>query len=317
MTVNKPVLVGGFVVGGLVLAVAAILLFGGTHWFSRTVRIVGVFQGSLSGLTVGSPVTFRGVNIGKVQGMQVQVDIKQHTGVIPIYMDLEPDKIAWTHGVFNMDIEGFQRAVSAGMRAQLRAESVVTGQLSVDLDFYPGTPVLLTHLAGGVPEIPTLPSDLQNLKDEVRDLNLRDLADKTRAALASMQHLLDEAGGKIGPVADSLRITLATVTDTMIAVQANSARTLEKIDQLAVEGRGQIATNGRDLDQLLRTAQATATQTETLVAALNDMTAPRSPMRDDLQASIRDLAASAGSLRTLTRELERNPAATLFKKAPR
>jgi hypothetical protein len=72
-----------------------------------------------------------------------------------------------------------------------------------------------------------------------------------------MQHLLDEAGGKIGPLADSLQKHAGTARNTLIAVQANSARTLENIDKLAVEGRGQIATNGRDLDQLLRTAQAT------------------------------------------------------------
>jgi paraquat-inducible protein B len=317
MTINKPVLVGTFVLGGLAIAVAAILLFGSTHWFSRTARIFGVFQGSVAGLAVGSPVTFRGVNIGKVQHMQVQVDLEHHTGVIPIYMEIEPDKIVWTHGVFRMDSEGFQRVVSAGLRAQLRSDSLVTGQLSVDLDFYPGTPVLLTHLSGDVPEIPTMPSDMQNLKDEIRDMNLRELADKTRAALASMQHVLDEAGGKIGPLADGLRDTLATARGTLTAVQKDAVRTLDNIDKLAVEGRGQIATNGRDLDQVLRTAQATAAQAETLVASLNELTADRSPLRDDLQSSVRDLAASAGSLRTFTRELERDPTGTLFKKPRR
>jgi len=317
MTSNKPILVGAFVFGGLALAVVAILLFGGMQLFTRTILIVGVFQGSVAGLNVGSPVTFRGVNIGKVQRMQVEVDVLNHTGIIPVYMQLEPEKIAWTHGHFSKDAKGFQDAVSAGLRAQLRSESLVTGQLSVDLDFYPGAAALLTSLSGEEPQIPTMPSDMQNLKDEIRDLNLRELSEKTRGALASMQRLLDSANDKFGPLADSLGSTLATARNTLIAVQANSARTFENIDKLAVEGRGQIATNGRDLDQLLRTAQATVTQADVLLTSLNDLTAERSPMRDDLQASVRDLAASAGSLRTFTRELERDPTRTLFKKAPR
>jgi paraquat-inducible protein B len=86
---------------------------------------------------------------------------------------------------------------------------------------------------------------------------------------------------------------------------------------LLFEGRGQIATNGRDLDELLRTAQTTAAQAEKLVATLNDMTAPRSPLRDDLQSSVRDLAASAGSLREFTHDLERDPTGTLFRKTAR
>jgi paraquat-inducible protein B len=315
MTDKKPLLVGAFVLGGLVLGVSAILLFGGMQVFVRTVRIMSVFSGSVSGLTVGSPVTFRGVTIGKVQGMQVQLDETNHTGVIPVYMDLEPDRVAWTHGHRN-DAASLREAINAGLRAQLRSQSLVTGQLSVDLDFYPGTPMVLTHLSNSSFEVPSMPSDMQNLKDEVRDLNLRDLADKARLAFASVQRLLDDASGRIGPLADGLQSTLTTARNTMLAVQVNSARTLDNIDKVAVEGRGQLATNGRDLDQLLRTAQATAAHADKLVISLNDLTSPRSPLRDDLQSSARDLAASAGSLRTFTRDLQRNPAGTLFKKAP-
>jgi len=317
MTNNKPLFVGAFVFGGLALTVAAILLFGGMHLFTRTVRIVGVFQGSVAGLNVGSPVTFRGVNIGKVLRMQVEVDVANHTGIIPVYMQLEPDKIAWTHGHFSKDVKGFQDAVSAGLRAQLRSDSLVTGQVSVDLDFYPDTAGLLTPLSGEARQIPTVPSDMQNLKDEIRDLDLRELSEKTRGALASLQRLVDTANDKIGPLADSVGSTLATARTALIAVQANSARTFDNIDKLAVEGRGQIATNGRDLDELLRTAHATVTQADALLTSLNELTAERSPLRDDLEASVRDLAASAGSLRTFTREFERNPARTLLKKAPR
>jgi paraquat-inducible protein B len=318
MTANKPLLVGAFVLGGLALGVLAILLFGSAHLFSKTARFVSVFTGSVAGLTVGSPVTFRGVTIGKVENIQVQLDEKNHTGVIPVYMVIEPDKVEWTNGSFRSpDAPSIAAAIKAGLRAQLRSESLVTGQLSVDLDFYPGSPIVAAHLKGKTLELPTMPSDMQNLKNEISDLHLRDLADKTRLTMVSMQRLLDEAGGRIGPLADSLQTTLEVTRSTLVALQGNSARTLEDIDKLAVEGRGQIATNGRDLDQLLRTAQATAAQAETLVATLNDMTAPRSPIRDDLQSSVRDLAASAGSLRAFTHDLERDPTGTLFRKTPR
>jgi len=317
MTVNKPILVGAFVMGAFGLAVIAILLFGSMHLFTRTSLIVGVFQGSVAGLNVGSPVTFRGVNIGKVTRMQVQVNVVHHTGIIPVYMEIEPDKIAWVGGQFHADARSFQDSVSAGIRAQLRSDSLVTGQLSVDLDFHPGTPAPLTHLSGDDPEIPTMPSDLQNLKEEIQDLNLRELTEKTRLALASMQHLLDDADRQIGPLTMSLRTTLDAARSTLIDVRSHSVRTLDHIDTLAVEGRGQIATEGRDLDQLIRTAQATATQADILVTSLNVLTAERSPLRDDLDSSVRDLADSAGSLRTFTRELERNPMGTLLKKPPR
>jgi len=317
MTANKPLLVGGFVLGGLALGVLAILIFGGSHLFSRTARLVSVFSGSVAGLGVGSPVSFRGVTVGKVEEIRVQLDETNHTGVIPVYMLIEPDKIEWTNGPFRGDAPSMAAAIKAGLRAQLRSESLVTGQLTVDLDFYPGKPIVLAHLKDKTLQVPTMPSGMQNLKDEISDMDLRDLAEKTRLTMASMQRLLDEAGRRIGPLAESLQSTLETTRNTLVAVQGNSARTLENIDKLALEGRSQIATNGRDLDQVLRTAEATAAQAEKLVATLNDMTAPRSPMRDDLQSSVRDLAASAGSLRAFTHDLERDPTATLFRKAAR
>jgi len=316
MTANKPLLVGAFVLGGLALGVLAILLFGGTHIFSRTSRIVSVFSGSVAGLSVGSPVTFRGVDIGKVQRILVQLDETNHTGVIPVYMVIEPDKVEWTNGSFRSDAPSMAAAINAGLRAQLRSQSLVTGQLSVDLDFYPGSPIVAAHLKGKTLELPTMPSDMQNLKDEIHELNLGDLSEKARRTLVSMQRLMDDAGNRIGPLADSLQSTLETARNTLVSLQGNSSRTLRNIDQLAAMSRGQIETNGRDLDQVLRTAQATAAQAEKLVTTLNDMTAPRSPLRDDLQSSVRDLAASAGSLRAFTHDLERDPAGTLFRKAP-
>jgi paraquat-inducible protein B len=50
------------------------------------------------------------------------------------------------------------------------------------------------------------------------------------------------------------------------------------------------------------------------VTSLNDMTGPRSPIRLDLESTLRDLSASAGSLRIFTRDLERNPLGTIMTK---
>jgi len=53
---------------------------------------------------------------------------------------------------------------------------------------------------------------------------------------------------------------------------------------------------------------STAQKNRALQAAANALDAARA----ELDAALRDLAASADSLRTLTRNLERNPAGTLF-----
>ena len=67
MAAARPAAVGGFVLGALALVVVAILLFGGSHLFAPRFRAVAFFHGSVAGLEIGAPVTFRGVRIGSVQ----------------------------------------------------------------------------------------------------------------------------------------------------------------------------------------------------------------------------------------------------------
>jgi len=313
MAAPRPLLVGSFVVGALVLAVLGILLFGGRQLFTRTTRVVVVFAGSVAGLDVGSPVTFRGVRIGKVGAIRVQIDVKSHEDSIPVYLDLEPARITWQDGTAPDGNSDLERSVKDGLRAQLISQSYVTGQLTVNLDVHPELPAREPLSIDGVLEIPSIPSDLQDLKDEFRRLDLPALGKQTRDALQSAQRTLDTLNGAIGPVTQELKSTLETTARSVAQIQADAARTLASIDQLANDGRGQLKTNGDDLDRLLQDAQRTTVEANTLLASLNDMTDSHSEMRGDLQASLRDLAASSRSLRSLTEDMQKNPVGTLLR----
>jgi paraquat-inducible protein B len=309
MTPARPVLVGSFVLGALALGVLAILIFGGSNLFAKNLRVVVVFKDSIAGLDVGAPVTFRGMQIGRVEGMRLHVDVKHQASWIPVHLEINLDRISWTNGPGG-DRADLQAAVDAGLRAQLVSQGLVSGEASVNLDYYPGTPALRAGHPEDAFEIPTIPSGIQDLEDQLRKLDLPAIGMKTQQVLASMQHLLDELNGRVGPLADGLQATLTTTADAVHRLQSDSTRTLADIDRLANESRRQITTNGDDLDRLLKTAEQTTARADELVAELNDMSSPRG----DLQASLRDLAASASSLRSLTQDLERNPLGTLLRK---
>jgi paraquat-inducible protein B len=309
MTPAKPVLVGSFILGALALGVLSILAFGGLNVFAKNVRVVVVFRDSIAGLEVGAPVTFRGMRIGRVEGMRLHVDVKHQTSWIPVQLEINLDRISWTGGPGGNRAD-LQAAVDAGLRAQLVSQGLVSGQASVNLDYHPDTPALLAGHPEDAFEIPTIPSDIQDLKDQLRKLDLPAIGMKTQQVLASMQHVLDELDSRIGPLADGLKATLATTADAVHRLQTDSTRTLADVDRLAEESRHQIITNGDDLNQLLKTAEQTTAQANELVASLNEMSSPRG----DLQASLRDLAASASSLRSLTHDLERNPLGTVLRK---
>ena len=307
----KPVVVGGFMLGALALGVVAILAFGGMNLFARKLRVVVVFSDSIAGLEVGAPVTFRGARIGRVEGMRLHIDVHHQTSWLPVYLDLDLDRIAWSDGSVGGKRSDLQAAVDSGLRAQLVSQGLVSGEMSVNLDYRPGSPARVAGRAEDAFEIPTVPSDLQGLKDQLLRLDLPEIGRQARAALASLQHATDDLDERIGPLTDSLQTTLHTATIAIQRLQVESGHTLGDIDRLADESRRQIVTNGDDLDHVLRKAEEVTDRADTLVLTLNDMTSPRG----DLQASMRDLAASAGSLRGLTHDLERNPLGTLLRRS--
>ena len=64
---------GLFVILGTGLAIAALVVFGAQHWNERTVPYFAYFDESVQGLDVGSPVKFKGVEIGSVKSIQLDL----------------------------------------------------------------------------------------------------------------------------------------------------------------------------------------------------------------------------------------------------
>jgi paraquat-inducible protein B len=308
MNAAKPVIVGSFVLGGLAIAVLAIVFFGGFQLFARQLPVVVVFRDSIAGLEVGAPVTFRGVRVGRVEGMKLHIDTHHHLSWVPVQLDLDLDQVSWANGSVGTR-EDLKDAVDAGLRAQLVSQGLVSGQMSINLDYHPGTPVVLSGHADQRIEIPTISSEMQELKDEFEHLDLPALFARTQQTLLSMQRLVDDLDKKIGPLTDTLQSSLTTTTASIQALEHGAAKTVADVDVLALEAQSQLKSNGNDLDQLLKSAKLATNQADELVASLNDLTSDRS----DLQASLRDLAASASSLRSLTHDLERNPVGTMLR----
>jgi paraquat-inducible protein B len=320
--VTKSAAVGGFVLGGLALAVAAILILGGHQLFVNKLRVVVFFNNSVAGLEVGAPVTLRGVKVGSVESMKIYLKLPELIPVIPVYLEIEPDKVSWTNGSLRAGAADVEQAVKAGLRAQLATQSLVTGQLSINLDFHPDAPAPSVGTGVDAPEIPSIPSDLQHFRDEITELKLPELADKARVALDAIDHIVGELNGRVGPLADSIRqtsdaarTTLETATGAVRQVQLDASRTLGDIDQLSTVTQGQVETAGKEIEAVLTALSGTIAKADVVVGSLNDMTAVRAPLRADLESTLRDLAASANSLRDFSRQIERNPSALLLGRA--
>jgi paraquat-inducible protein B len=171
----NPTVIGAFVVGALALLVVGVVAFGSMNLFRRPLTYVMFFDTTVSGLGVGADVEFRGVKLGQVS----RIESRWGTEWIAVYVKLDLRTI---RGLREHDAQEMGEMLSKairehGLRAQLRWQNFVTGQLFVALDLFPKTPIKLVGLDKVVPEIPIVPTTIQMFTSQAEILlaTLQDL----------------------------------------------------------------------------------------------------------------------------------------------
>ena len=198
----SPAMIGAFVLGAVVLGVAALVVFGGGKFFRTAQPLVAYFEGSLKGMAIGAPVTFNGVKIGSVTDFKVIIDTKSagdhisttSTITTPVYFEIDASRLYSTTGetiTFRKNAAGLRTLYEKGFRAQLDVQSLVTGQLEVALNFYPGTALRLTGLSKDVPEVPTIPSSIEKLSKTLDKLPLDEMITDVRQTLDAVNKLVN------------------------------------------------------------------------------------------------------------------------------
>jgi paraquat-inducible protein B len=322
MRVDRQTTLGAFVLGGIVLALAAVVLFGKFSFFNPSIRAAIVFQDSIAGLSVGAPVTFRGVRVGAVESIAIQFDSKTNVAYIPVTIRLEPGRALITRSN-NGDNVDLADLITRGLRAELNTQSFVTGQSEIDLDFDPAsTPVLHPDIAR-LPEIPTQQSTLQKAREQLSQLPLRELADNTTATLQSLRGLAEKLDDDLPPLVASLKATSDRSTETVEtagqaikALQSRLDTTLDSVGQVAASGEQQLNQRGAELHTLLTASNQTMLQVRDLLSDLRSLTSERAASRANIDSTLRDLAAAAASLRGFANDVEHNPQLLLTGRHP-
>ena len=188
----NPAVVGSFVIGAVILAVAAVIAFGGGKLFQKKNYFVMYFEDSLGGLDIGAPVEFKGVRVGTVVDVQIFYEAAQTNLVLPVTISLEPDRIARNTERRRPVKEGVDLLVQRGMRAQLVAQSLLTGKLKVQLDYFPDVPP--RYVAGSraaYPEIPTAPSPMAQALKKFNDLPVAEIVMDTRRSIRGLADVIN------------------------------------------------------------------------------------------------------------------------------
>lgn len=224
---SKPVnktLIGAFVLGAVALVVAALMVFGSGKFFSKKNTYVLFFEGSVKGLNIGSPVMFRGVKIGEVMDIKLLYNPKALSAIIPVYVEIDPKNFTVPDEMKDSSLKQMGQyaylkpLIEKGLKAQLQMQSFVTGQLMINLDFYPDKPVSLVGLDKKYPEVPTIPTSLEQLTKTLQDMNLHELYKKFMNSMEGIDKIVNAPGAKDSLTA--VRNTLNQADQTLATIQS-------------------------------------------------------------------------------------------------
>jgi paraquat-inducible protein B len=252
-------------------------------------RYLLYFDGSVRGLSVGAPVELRGIRIGRVLDVQLQIDVAKTQFQIPVLVEMEPERIGVVGDATDLDPDhALDRLVERGRRAQLASGSLLTGQLYVNLDLYPDALPQTVGRGGEYEILPTIPATLAGLTakvnailDKLERLPLDRVGEDLEATVAGVRALVE--GPELIGSLRALEETLKTIGGTV---------------------------SGIDRDLVPRLA-ATLEQADSTLKAAQGLVAPNSPTAVELRGLLQEMSTAARSVRGLTDYLERHPEALL------
>jgi paraquat-inducible protein B len=279
---GSPVLVGVFVVGAVAILIALVAGIGSGAMFHKRYPFVLYFTSSVHGLREGAPVKFKGVHIGSVRSIKLPLGSSDPDMPIPVVIEVDGRQLARTQDLSRLPDElDLQDEIREGLRAQLVVDSIVTGILFVALDYRPDTPLVLRGPFDDVPEIPTVPGDLEEMRgqageflDRMKQIDFAALVERSTAAMAAIDELARS---------EELRRALLSLQGTLESVSEASSAVASGVETMTDEVR------------------TTAERTRASLEAVEDLA---SSVQEHVQPLAGSLRANAERLGSIEAELE-------------
>ena len=307
----SPRAIGAFVIGALLLTLAAIALFGSGNLFRTTFNYVSYFDGSVAGLDPGAGVKLRGVRIGQVNEVRLAIPGEARVledFLIPVLWEIDNDLLIKHGGVGDISVGTIDSLIVLGLRATLQQESFVTGKKFIGLEMLPETKL---HMQGVVykdyKEIPTASTglDLAAIQANINSLMAKFMAVDADTLVYSITHSIESLDALVSnpgfaEAAAELPRTLRSARDAADAM----SRLIADTDSAVVPIREQLLVSAARADSAMMALQQTLQESSSLLAA-EGVTSTR------LNEALYEISATMRAFRSLAETQDSKPGAQI------
>ena len=270
--------------------------------FIKKITCILSFEGSVRGLQEGAPVEFRGIKIGRVKQIRLKFDSQNNSFKIPVLVEIEPGRfISEDQTEIAAPFETFNTLIAKGLRAKLQTGSLLTGQLFVGLDMYPGTPIRRVFTESPFPELPTIPADLEQMTASVKEilvkmekLDMEKIGSELVRTLEGASRLINNR---------DLAQTMSELKGSMTLLKQILTKLDQRVEPIAI-----------NLENALGAGHEALKNAQTTLGLMDQVLDANSPLQYKFIELTSDLSEMARSIRVLVDMLERNPNALIFGK---
>lgn len=310
---SHSVAIGGFIIGALLIVVATLLFVLGSGLGSDRSKVVMIFDSSVKGLSLGAPVTLRGVEVGQVTGINLLLDSATAKLIMQVEAELSGDSVQMTDRSSAALIDDL---IGRGLRAQLNTQSLLTGLLYVQLDFHPETPVDLPSIETQYTQIPTIPTELERITSQIESLDLAQMAADLQSIASNVNAFVKQEPFQQLPADIGQTLVAVQALTTQLETTVSSAGT--EIDRILKSSNALVAEATNTLPQLtalLRdnmTALRNATERfESTMGEIDGLVSEDSATAYRLNEALYELTLAGRALQMLAKTLEEQPESLL------
>jgi len=310
--------VGLFLVGGISVALVALIWLGVTRYFEKGNLYVTYFAESVQGLERDAPVKYRGVTIGRVESISVAPDSK----LIKVVLNVESGMVLGHNIVAQLKNVGITGSMFIELDQRKEDEPDQSPPLSFPSE-YPivaSKPAEISGLLRGLDEVlnkiraldvegivSRINLNLDAMERAVRQLNVEGISRKAETTLDRMNHIMDKQ--KWDEILKSLHETIETANSTL----THTDRIFARAESFLTEKDAVIGAALEDLRNALQRTNAFLEKASSLAGGTEETLLD---MRSHLLATARNLETASESLNRFLEKVAEQPSQILFSEPP-
>jgi len=299
-TKSSKFLIGLFVIFGTMILAAVIIWVGASRILMKGSLYAVYFDESVQGLQVDSAIKYRGVEIGKVQSIDVAKDFRLIEVIMKI--DLEGDLQHQT--IASLKTAGITGIVFIELD-RIRADELAS---SPKLKFVSDYPVIPSRRS----EMSRFLADTSIILEHIKAIDFKGISDQLKKTTESFNSFME--GKRINRIMANLESTSTNLDQTIAKINKTVGE--GKVDQAVTEALGVLS----DARKLIEQARGEIKglnlreKAERTDAILGDIDKKTKTITNSLQDTAENLRVTSENLQKLSDSLNRDPSGLIFTK---